>query len=50
MTITAFFDIIDMEYTANLLYNNMDQIGKIENHPTAMKDAYEKGGLNWLGL
>lgn len=42
MTITAFFDIIDMEYTANLLYNNMDQIGKIENHPSAMKNAYEK--------
>lgn len=43
MTITAFFDIIDMEYTANLLYNNMDNIGKIENHPSAMKDAYDKG-------
>ncbi|MFQ6050919.1 MAG: flavodoxin family protein [Candidatus Hydrothermarchaeota archaeon] len=43
MTVTAFFDIIDMEFTDTLLYNNMDKLGKIENHPTAMKDAYEKG-------
>lgn len=42
-TVTAFFDIIDVEFAANLLYNNMDQLKRIENHPTAMKEAYEKG-------
>jgi multimeric flavodoxin WrbA len=43
MNMTAFFDIIDVEYTANLLYNNMDKLGGIENHPTAFSEARQAG-------
>jgi multimeric flavodoxin WrbA len=44
MSMTAFFEIIDVEYTANLLYNKMDKLGGIENHPTAFSEAYQAGG------
>lgn len=41
--ITAFFNGTGFEYYDNIIANNMDTYGGINNHPTAMKDAYNKG-------
>jgi len=41
--ITAFFNSSGFEYYDNIIANNMDEVGGIKNHPTALKDAFEKG-------
>ena len=41
--ITAFFNGIGFEYYDNIIANNMDEFKGIKNHPTALKDAFEKG-------
>jgi len=41
--ITAFFNGIGFEYYDNIIANNMDEFKGIRNHPTALKDAFEKG-------
>ncbi len=43
VTMKYFFDVLDMEYRDNLLYNQIDEKGAISDHPTAMKDAFELG-------
>jgi multimeric flavodoxin WrbA len=43
MTITAFFDIIDCQYTDELLINNMDTIKDIRSQPLLLEAAYKKG-------
>lgn len=41
--ITALFNGCGFGYFANIMASNMDEVGGIKNHPTALKDAYEKG-------
>lgn len=43
LTMKYFFDVLEMEYSENLLFNNIDKMGDIIEHPTAMKDAFELG-------
>ena len=43
--ITAFFHGTGFDYAENIVANNMDQYNGIKNHPTALKEAYEKGLL-----
>ncbi len=43
LTMKYFFDVIEMEYSENLFFNEMDEKGAISNHPTAMKEAFELG-------
>ena len=41
--ITAFFNTIGYEYYDNIIANDMDRYKGIRGHPTAMKEAFEKG-------
>ena len=41
--ITALFNTTGFEYYDNLIANDMDRFGGINNHPTALREAYEKG-------
>ena len=41
--ITAFFHGTGFDYAENIVANNMDAYNGINNHPTALKEAYEKG-------
>ncbi len=43
LTARYFFDAIDLEFTRHLLYRQIDAKGAIENHPTALREAYELG-------
>ncbi len=43
LTIKYFFDVIEMEYAADLTFRRVDAKGAILDHPTAMSDAYEAG-------
>ncbi len=43
ITMKYFFDVLDMEYRENLLYNQIDEKGAVSEHPTAMKEAFELG-------
>lgn len=43
LTMKYFFDVLEMEYAANLTFGRIDGKGEIVNHPTALKDAYEAG-------
>ncbi|NYT06125.1 MAG: flavodoxin family protein [Methanomicrobiales archaeon] len=42
--VTAFFNDLGFEYWDNVIANNMDAYGGIRGHPTALDEAYEKGG------
>ena len=41
--ITAFFNTIGYEYYDNIIANEMDRYKGIRGHPTALKEAFEKG-------
>lgn len=41
--ITAMFNGVGFEYYDNIIANDMDRFGSIRQHPTAMKEAFEKG-------
>lgn len=41
--ITAFFNGVGFEYYDNIIANNMDAYKGINRHPTALKEAFEKG-------
>ena len=43
LTVEAFFDIIDCQYTGELLINNMDTIRDITQQPDLLEAAYQKG-------
>ena len=43
LTMKYFFDVLEMEYDANLTFGRIDGKGQIANHPTALKEAYEAG-------
>lgn len=41
--VTAFFNTLGFEYYDNIIANEMDRYGGIKGHPTALKEAHEKG-------
>jgi hypothetical protein len=43
LTMKTYFDSLQVHYTANLFVNQIDALGEIENHPTAMNEAYRLG-------
>jgi multimeric flavodoxin WrbA len=43
LTMKAYFDVLDVNYVANLFVNKVDKRGAIKEHPSAMKEAYRLG-------
>jgi len=43
LTVQAFLDIIDCQYSDELLINDMDTIREIAEHPDLLEAAYQKG-------
>lgn len=43
LTMTAYFDSLQMHYVSNLFVNKVDDRGQIEKHPAAIKEAYRLG-------
>lgn len=43
LTVKCLFDVMDVDYSDELLVRSVDQKGEVKKHPTAMKDAYELG-------
>lgn len=43
LTMKSYFDSLQMHYTANLFVNQIDALGEIEKHPTAMNEAFRLG-------
>ncbi|MFA5330978.1 MAG: flavodoxin family protein [Methanoregula sp.] len=48
--ITALFHGTGFDYRDNIVANNMDRYNGIKNHPTALKEAYDKGRAAVLDL
>jgi len=43
LTMKYFFDVLDMNYAANLFVNKMENPGQIKKHPSAMEQAFQLG-------
>jgi multimeric flavodoxin WrbA len=43
LTMKYFFDVLDMNYAANLFVNKVEDPGQIKNHPSAMEQAFALG-------
>jgi hypothetical protein len=43
LTVMAFFDIIDCQYSDELLISDMDTIRDVSVHPDLLEAAYRKG-------
>jgi multimeric flavodoxin WrbA len=43
LTMKYFFDVLDINYAANLFVNRMEDPGQIKKHPFAMKQAFHLG-------
>jgi putative NADPH-quinone reductase len=43
LTVKAFFDIIDCQYTDEMLISNMDTVRDVTAHPDLLEEAYKKG-------
>ena len=43
MTMKSFFDVLDICYAAGLFVNQVDGLDEIEEHPSALKEAYRLG-------
>ena len=43
LTMKSYFDSLEVHYTANLFVNQIDALGEIEKHPTAMNEAFRLG-------
>lgn len=42
--VTAFFNTLGFEYYDNIIANDMDRYQGIKGHPTALQEAFQKGG------
>ena len=40
LTMKYYFDVLNMHYSANLFVSNVDALGEIKKHPSALKDAF----------
>jgi multimeric flavodoxin WrbA len=45
LTMKSYFDSLQVHYAANLFVNNIDALGDIEKHPTALNEAYRLGSM-----
>jgi multimeric flavodoxin WrbA len=43
LTMKYFFDVLDVNYAANLFVNKMEDPGQVKKHPSAMKEAFALG-------
>ena len=43
LTAKYFLDVLEMNYTANLFVNDIDEPGQIKKHPSAMDEAFRLG-------
>ncbi len=43
LTMKYYFDVLDMQYVANLFVNKIDSCGEVKEHPLVMKEAYRLG-------
>jgi len=43
LTMKTYFDSLDIRYAANLFINQIDAIGQIEKHPSALDEAFRLG-------
>ena len=43
VTMKWFFHSLEMEYWGNLLFEGLDEKGAVNNHPTALQEAYDLG-------
>jgi multimeric flavodoxin WrbA len=43
LTMKYFFDVLDINYAANLFVNKVEDAGQIKEHPSAMKEAFALG-------
>ena len=43
LTMKSYFDVLDINYTANLFINKVDRLSEIQKHPSALKEAFRLG-------
>jgi multimeric flavodoxin WrbA len=43
LTMRYFFDVLDINYAANLFVNKVENAGQVKEHPSAMKEAFALG-------
>jgi multimeric flavodoxin WrbA len=43
LTMKYFFDVLDINYAANLFVNKVENAGQIKEHPSAMREAFVLG-------
>jgi hypothetical protein len=43
LTMSTYFDSLQVHYVANLFVNKIDALGEIEKHPTALNEACRLG-------
>jgi len=43
LTMKSYFDVLDINYTANLFINKVDDCGEIQKHPSSLKAAFRLG-------
>jgi multimeric flavodoxin WrbA len=43
LTMKSYFDLLQVNYAANLFVNKIDALGEVEKHPSALKEAYRLG-------
>ncbi|MCD5402173.1 hypothetical protein LR013_06295, partial [candidate division NPL-UPA2 bacterium] len=43
VTMKYFFEVLEMEYGGDLLYERIDEKGTILNHPPALKEVFKAG-------
>ena len=43
LTMKYYFDVLDINYAANLFINKVDDLSEIQKHPSALKEAFRLG-------
>jgi multimeric flavodoxin WrbA len=43
LTMKSYFDSLEMQYAANLFVNKVSDVGQIQKHPSALKEAFRLG-------
>ncbi len=43
LTMKSYFDVLQINYVTNLFINKVEQLGEIQKHPSALKEAFRLG-------
>ncbi len=43
LTMKSYFDVLQINYVTNLFINKIDDLGEIQKHPSALKEAFRLG-------